>query len=75
LEIVQAAGKEIVEMAGCDCEPFGITPYEMGLAGSPTRVLRVFESRPERTVEMIQGDPQEAAHRLLEKLHAIGVLS
>jgi len=72
--IMDAAGKEIIEM-GCQiCESAGIAACEMGLPGSPTRVTGVFESSRRRSAEMLTGEPQEVAEKLVRKLRQYDVL-
>ena len=69
--IVEAANKEIIEMACCDCEAFGLTSYEMGLKGSPTQVAEIFETDKKRKVEFLQGNPEEMASHLIKKLRQL----
>jgi electron transfer flavoprotein beta subunit len=45
-----------------------------GLEGSPTRVIRVFHPAPPKGGELVQGDPDELAERILEKLIEYGVV-
>jgi len=72
--IMEAAGKEIVELGHSACELVGITGDEIGLKGSPTRVLEVFESPQRRNVEMIGGKPEEIARRLVRRLYELEAL-
>ena len=46
----------------------------MGLEGSPTRVAEIFQSHLKRHVEMIGGDPKEAARGLIRKLREMDAL-
>ncbi|MDO9529288.1 MAG: electron transfer flavoprotein subunit beta/FixA family protein [Syntrophales bacterium] len=69
--IMEAAGKEIVELGCSACESAGVPGSEIGLEGSPTRVLEVFESPQRRKVEMIEGNPEEIARKLVRRLHEL----
>jgi electron transfer flavoprotein alpha/beta subunit len=46
----------------------------MGLEGSPTRVAGLFQSHRKRHVEMIGGDPKEAARMLIHRLRELDAL-
>jgi electron transfer flavoprotein beta subunit len=72
--ITEAANKEIIELGSSDCEILGITKDEMGLKGSPTRVAKVFESGLKREVEMITGNPEDVARKLIQRLHELEAL-
>ncbi len=72
--IMEAGRKEITE-AGCAvCETCGLAAEAMGLGGSPTRVAGVFQSHRKRHVEMIEGEPKEAARGLVQKLREMDAL-
>jgi electron transfer flavoprotein beta subunit len=66
--ILEAGKKEIAEVGCAACECAGIRFEAMGLEGSPTRVAGIFQTHRKRHVEMIGGDPQEAARRLIGRL-------
>lgn len=66
--IIETAHKKIVQI-GCDaCEEIGICSAEMGGAGSPTKVIGMFESSHQRKIEMVEGEPSDAARNLVRKL-------
>jgi electron transfer flavoprotein beta subunit len=46
-------------------------PAKLGLNGSPTKVVRIFSPTPREGGEMIEGDPDEIARKLVEKLKDI----
>ena len=66
--IMEAVNKKIMDLGSSDCEALGITKDEMGLKGSPTKVAEVLESALKREVEMIQGDGEEVARKLIIRL-------
>ncbi|NPV03899.1 MAG: electron transfer flavoprotein subunit beta/FixA family protein [Syntrophaceae bacterium] len=72
--IMEAGRKEIVEVGCAACERCGLAAEAMGLGGSPTRVAGVFQSHRKRHVEMIGGEPKEAARRLIQKLREMDAL-
>ena len=72
--IVEAAGKEILEHGCAVCEGAGLSWDEIGGKGSPTKVAGVFEPAHKRKVEMIDGEPQEIAKKLIRKLHELDVI-
>ncbi|MEA1936048.1 MAG: electron transfer flavoprotein subunit beta/FixA family protein [Thermodesulfobacteriota bacterium] len=72
--IMEAAGKEIVELGCSVCESAGITEGEIGIRGSPTKVLEIFEPPQRREVEMIEGKPEEIARRIVKRLHELEAL-
>jgi electron transfer flavoprotein beta subunit len=72
--IIEAAGKEILELGCPACESAGIDIADMGHRGSPTRFAAFLESPPRRQAEMIAGEPQEIAHKLIRRLHQLGAL-
>jgi electron transfer flavoprotein beta subunit len=72
--IMEAISKEIVEHGCAICEGAGLTWEEFGGRGSPTRVAGVFEPAHRRKVEMIEGEPQDIAKKLIRKLHESDVL-
>lgn len=56
------AGKPVSLVKADDLPPSG--ERHLGLAGSPTRVERIFPPKRERVQEMWEGDPKEIAARL-----------
>jgi len=65
--VMRAAQAPIVTWSAQD---LGLDAGEVGLKGSPTRMLNVFTAPTGRKGEILQGSPDEAAARLLEKLQA-----
>jgi len=72
--ILEAGKKEIVEVGCATCENCGLAAGAMGLGGSPTRVVGVFQAPRKRRVEMIGGEPRDAARALVQKLREMGAL-
>jgi len=48
-----------------------VEEYKAGIAGSPTRVVKVFFPRRERKSEMLQGSTEEQVDNLIELLEGI----
>jgi electron transfer flavoprotein beta subunit len=69
LGIMEAAGKEVLELGCFSCESMGVDSSEMGSQGSPTRFAGITESAQLRKAEMITGEPSEIAATLIKKLH------
>jgi len=63
-----------LDIASVDSAALGAEPGKIGLAGSPTKVVKVFSPPPKGKREMIEGDPSEQAAKLIEKLAAIKVV-
>jgi electron transfer flavoprotein beta subunit len=59
---------EIVKWTAAD---IGGDPEKLGLKGSPTKVVRIFSPSPREGGEMIEGEPDEIARKLAEKLKDI----
>jgi electron transfer flavoprotein beta subunit len=55
-------------------EAIGAEPGKIGLAGSPTKVTKVFSPPPKGNREKIEGTPQEQAAKLAEKLKELKVI-
>ena len=55
-------------------EDIGADPSKVGIEGSPTQVVRVFTPERRREGEILQGEPEEVADKLVEKLEAMGVI-
>jgi electron transfer flavoprotein beta subunit len=45
-----------------------VEPTQLGLDGSPTRVINIFSPTPLAEGEMVQGTPEDLAQRIFEKL-------
>ena len=69
--IMEAENKEIIELGCQEAENLGISKDDLGLQGSPTRVAEIFESPLKRKTEMIQGEPEDIARKLIKKLHEL----
>jgi len=67
--IMEAAQKEIRLWTAADV---GATPEAVGLEGSPTRVIGVFEQQARRRGEVLEGAPDEVARRAVAKLRELG---
>jgi electron transfer flavoprotein beta subunit len=59
---------EIIKWGAAD---IAADPAKLGLNGSPTKVVRIFSPTPRQGGEMIEGDPDEIARKLVEKLKDI----
>ena len=68
---LRAKRAEIKTLTASD---LGGDPSLYGLEGSPTRVVKVFHPEPPRGGEIIQGEPDELAERILRKLEEVGVI-
>lgn len=55
-------------------EELGLSREEVGLAGSATRVWRLFKPPPKRKGEVIFGPTHELVEQLIEKLEALSIL-
>ena len=74
LGIMEAAGKEVLDLGCFSCESTGVDSGEMGSRGSPTRFAGITESAQLRKVEMITGEPRETAAKLIKELHHMDAL-
>lgn len=63
--IMQAKRKEIAPVSAAD---LGLTPEQVGAAGSRLEILSVALPETGKAAEMIEGEPAEAARILVEKL-------
>ncbi len=63
--IMQAKKKEVKVWSAQD---LGLKPEEVGRAGSQIEISKIFLPEQKRKVEIIDGSPDEAAAKLLEKL-------
>lgn len=64
-----AARKAEITTWGGDA--IGADPDKLGLNGSPTKVVKIFTPPPREGGEMIEGDPDEIARKLAEKIKDI----
>jgi electron transfer flavoprotein beta subunit len=55
-------------------EELGAVPENIGLAGSPTKVMKVFTPPPKGKRELIEGSPDEQVDRLIERLTELKVV-
>lgn len=69
--IIAAAEKEIKVW---DCRELGVSPDNVGISGSPTRVVEIFPRPQRRRGEIITGSPEEAVKRATERLKELGAL-
>jgi electron transfer flavoprotein beta subunit len=66
--LVAARGKELLVWTAADV---GVLPTEVGLAGSPTRVVGVTSIETKRARRVVEGEPGEVVRCLLEELGPI----
>lgn len=59
------------EIVKWTAEDIGGDPDKLGLNGSPTKVVKIFSPPPREGGEMIEGEPDEIARKLAEKLKDI----
>ncbi len=69
--IIAAAEKEIKAF---DCRELGVDPNDVGISGSPTRVVETFQRVSQRRREVIYGSPEEAVKKTTERLKEFGAL-
>jgi electron transfer flavoprotein beta subunit len=62
---LKAKKMEIKQITSSDIE---VDPSNLGLEGSPTRVVKIFTPTPPVSGEVFEGSPEELAERILEKL-------
>ncbi|MHC1579668.1 MAG: electron transfer flavoprotein subunit beta/FixA family protein [Candidatus Alkanophagales archaeon] len=70
VRIMEAARKEVEVW---NAETLGIKREEVGLRGSPTRVLEVFKPEVKRRRVVLKGDAEEVVRKAIELLKAWGV--
>ncbi len=63
-----------LDIPSMDAAALGAMPENIGLAGSPTKVVKVFTPPPKGKREMIEGDASAQAEKLVEKLADMKVL-
>lgn len=71
LAIVKAARREIKSWG---CADTGLEKDNIGLNGSPTHVVGVFEHKFKRRGEILEGEPQEVAKKVVVRLRELGVI-
>ena len=71
LAIVKAAQREIKSWG---CADTGLEKDNIGLNGSPTHVVGVFEHKFKRRGEILEGEPQEVAKKVVVGLRELGVI-
>ena len=69
--IIGAAEKQITAL---DCTGLGVNPNDVGITGSPTRVVETFQRVSRRRGEVITGSPEEAVKKAAERLKELGAL-
>ncbi len=72
--IMETAGKEVLELGCHACESVGVNLGDIGPRGSPTRFAGISEAAPLRKVEMITGEPNDIAAKLIRKLRHMDAL-
>jgi electron transfer flavoprotein beta subunit len=72
--IMEAMGKEILNLDCTACESSGIDIDDLGFGGSPTRFVGMSEAAQTRKVELISGEPKEIAKSLVKKLRHMDAL-
>ena len=63
-----------LEIKPLSAEAIGAEAEKIGLAGSPTKVMKVFSPPPKGNRERIEGTPDEQAARLVEKLRDLKII-
>ncbi len=63
-----------LEIKPLSAQDIGAEAEKIGLAGSPTKVMKVFSPPPKGNREKIDGAPEEQAARLAEKLKALKII-
>jgi electron transfer flavoprotein beta subunit len=69
--IVRARDREVLQWG---LENLGLSPEQVGLAGSPSRVAGVSTLPLQRRGEVLQGDEEEVVRRLVQNLRELAVL-
>jgi electron transfer flavoprotein beta subunit len=60
-----------IEVKPLDASALGAVQENIGLAGSPTKVVKVFTPPPKGKRELIEGTPEEQAAKVVERLREI----
>jgi electron transfer flavoprotein beta subunit len=61
-----------LEIPMWSAEDIGVEEDQVGLKGSPTQVMRIFSPEPRGAGERLEGEPEEVAQRLAERLKEMG---
>ncbi|MFC1914298.1 electron transfer flavoprotein subunit beta/FixA family protein [Chloroflexota bacterium] len=69
--ILEVASKETHKW---DCKQLEADLTKLGLQGSPTQVIGVTKQETERRKEILQGTPEEMAHKAVQRLHELGAI-
>jgi electron transfer flavoprotein beta subunit len=69
--ILKCYRKEIKKWTVSD---IGVNPRQVGLEGSPTRVIDVFSPEVKRKRKIFEGTTDEAVEWIIEKLHEAGII-
>jgi electron transfer flavoprotein beta subunit len=71
LGILEAEKKTILTWGN---EELGLNPAAVGLGGSPTQMADLLLRKKERRGERLEGDPEEVARTIADKMYQLGVL-
>jgi len=63
-----------LEVASHNADALGAIPENIGLAGSPTKVVKVFTPPPKGKRELIEGEPAMQAAKVVERLMELKVI-
>lgn len=69
--IIQVAGKKL---SSYGLDDLGIPPEKVGLIGSPTQVVDLFEFKQERRAEILKGKPTQIARDAVTRLGELGLI-
>ncbi len=69
--IMEVAAKELKTYGLAD---LGLSPGEVGLAGSPTQFARLYDFESRRQGEILQGEPEEVARKAVQTLHKLHII-
>ena len=71
--VAEAFDRPNIETLSLD--DLGLSPDQVGLTGSPTRVASLQTIKRSRSCEIIEGEPAEQVAGLVERLNERGVLT
>ena len=71
--VAEAFDQPNIDLLGL--KELGLSQGQVGLAGSPTRVINLQKIKRSRTCELIDGEPAEQVAALVEKLNKRGVMT
>ena len=63
-----------MEVLVWDAEELGVDAARVGIAGSPTEVVRVFTPTLQKDTQMLEGSPEEQATQLVRGLRQAGLM-